>query len=315
MYRIRLHGRGGQGMKTASRILGTALFSEGFEVQDAPRYGAERRGAPIFAYVRAAREPIHERGVIHRPDLVVVADDSLLGMPGVLEGLDERTALLINSDDGPDVWTQRLNAAGPVVTLPATADERAEIRFVGATCAGAAARLLGVVSRGALEAAIREELASMGEAVVATNLEKALGAYDALEAHAGCVGERPEVAADAAAPPAWIDLPFDEPALAAPDISAPATSVLVKTGAWRTMRPVIEYERCRHCTWVCSTLCPDGAITVNAEGAPEIDYDHCKGCLVCVAVCPHHAIAAIPEQTAAAAPTKISGTAPSGGRA
>ena len=47
-------------MKTASRILGTALFLEGYEVQDAPRYGAERRGAPIFAYVRAAREPFLE---------------------------------------------------------------------------------------------------------------------------------------------------------------------------------------------------------------------------------------------------------------
>ena len=47
MYRIRFHGRGGQGIKTASRILGSAFFAEGFEVQDAPRYGAERRGAPI----------------------------------------------------------------------------------------------------------------------------------------------------------------------------------------------------------------------------------------------------------------------------
>ncbi len=43
MYRIRFHGRGGQGMKTASQILGTAFFLEGYEVQDAPRYGAERR--------------------------------------------------------------------------------------------------------------------------------------------------------------------------------------------------------------------------------------------------------------------------------
>ena len=82
MYRIRFHGRGGQGMKTASRILGTAFFLEGFEVQDAPRYGAERRGAPIFAYVRANRQAIQERGVIHRPDLVIVADDSLVPVPG-----------------------------------------------------------------------------------------------------------------------------------------------------------------------------------------------------------------------------------------
>ena len=70
MYRIRFHGRGGQGMKTASRVLGSAFFCAGFEVQDAPRYGAERRGAPIFAFVRAAREPINERGIIRRPDLV-----------------------------------------------------------------------------------------------------------------------------------------------------------------------------------------------------------------------------------------------------
>jgi pyruvate ferredoxin oxidoreductase gamma subunit len=56
MYRIRFHARGGQGIKTAGRILGSALFLSGFEVQDAPRYGAERRGAPLFAYVRADRK-------------------------------------------------------------------------------------------------------------------------------------------------------------------------------------------------------------------------------------------------------------------
>ena len=78
MYRIRLHGRGGQGMKTASRILGTALFAEGFDVQDAPRYGAERRGAPIDATVRASRGPIHERGRVTRPDLVIVGDETLV---------------------------------------------------------------------------------------------------------------------------------------------------------------------------------------------------------------------------------------------
>ena len=84
MFRIRFHGRGGQGMKTASRILGSALFAGGFEVQDAPRYGAERRGAPIFAYVRADRAPINERGIIRQPDLVVVADDTLVPVPAAV---------------------------------------------------------------------------------------------------------------------------------------------------------------------------------------------------------------------------------------
>ena len=37
MYRIRLHGRGGQGIKTASRILGSAFFAEGFGMEGMPR--------------------------------------------------------------------------------------------------------------------------------------------------------------------------------------------------------------------------------------------------------------------------------------
>ncbi|MBU0499563.1 MAG: 2-oxoacid:acceptor oxidoreductase family protein [Gammaproteobacteria bacterium] len=56
MYRIRFHGRGGQGMKTAGRILGTAFFLEGYEVQDAPRYGAERRGLSDTASMRGSRD-------------------------------------------------------------------------------------------------------------------------------------------------------------------------------------------------------------------------------------------------------------------
>jgi pyruvate ferredoxin oxidoreductase gamma subunit len=63
------------------------------------------------------------------------------------------------------------------------------------------------------------------------------------------------------------------------------------------MRPVIDYDRCRHCWWVCSTFCPDNAIAVS-DGKPVIDYDHCKGCMICVAQCPPHAIAAIPESGA-----------------
>jgi pyruvate ferredoxin oxidoreductase gamma subunit len=57
MLRIRFHGRGGQGMKTASRILGAAAFHAGYVVQDAPVYGAERRGAPMAAFTRIARAP------------------------------------------------------------------------------------------------------------------------------------------------------------------------------------------------------------------------------------------------------------------
>ncbi|OOY41969.1 hypothetical protein BOV91_08675 [Solemya velum gill symbiont] len=80
---------------------------------------------------------------------------------------------------------------------------------------------------------------------------------------------------------------------------APATSVEVKTGLWRTQRPIIDYDLCKKCWWICGSYCPDGAIEVE-ESLPIIDYDHCKGCLVCVAQCPSHAIEAIPEAQAQA---------------
>jgi len=300
MYRIRLHGRGGQGIKTASRILGSAFFSEGFEVQDAPRYGAERRGAPIFATVRAAREPIHERGVIARPDLVLVGDATLVPVAaaGVLLGMAEHSVLLVASDDPPEVWKQRLRLAGPVRTLPASDAERGGLATVGTACAAAAARLVGVIRRGSLESAVRAELADLEPVVVERNLERALDVFERFAALEGSVREGPEPQILALPDPEWIDLPHEPARTSAPDIFGGLTSVEVRTGLWRTLRPVVDREHCHRCHWVCTTFCPDGAIRAAPDGTPEIDYDHCKGCLVCVAVCPAHAIRAVPEQEA-----------------
>jgi pyruvate ferredoxin oxidoreductase gamma subunit len=307
MYRIRFHGRGGQGMKTASRILGSAFFKEGYEVQDAPRYGAERRGAPIFAYVRAAREAINERGIISQPDLVIVADDTLVPEPasGVLAGIGERTVLLINTTESADAWQHRLNISGPVITLPASADveDRADLPYIGATCAGAAARLVGVIAREALANAIHSELAALGPGVIDRNLENALEAYDLMQAHTGLVTEGGMTSAADYDSPDWAELPFESARISAPTIYAAANSIEVRTGLWRTLRPVIDHERCNRCWWVCSTFCPDGAIDVGEDGTPAIDYDHCKGCMICVAMCPPHAIEAVPEQQAQRAGT------------
>ena len=304
MYRIRFHGRGGQGMKTASRVLGSAFFCAGYEVQDAPRYGAERRGAPIFAYVRAARQPINERGIVRCPDLVVVADDSLPGVPaaGVLAGMDQHSVLLINTHDPAALWRKRLNLSGPLLVLPAPAEtvERAALPYVGTACAAAAACLTGAIEIDCLLSALREELATRAAQVIDDNLAEAQRAWDAMAEQRGLVKERTQPSARDYTRPAWVDVPFEPARQAAPAIHAALTSVEVRTGLWRTMRPVIDYSRCNRCWWVCSTFCPDAAISVAPDGTPGIDYEHCKGCLVCVAKCPPHAIEAIPEQQARA---------------
>ncbi len=304
MYRIRFHGRGGQGIKTSSRMLGSALFREGFRVQDAPRYGAERRGAPIFAYVRAARDEIFERGVITRPDLVVAADDSLMSIPtaGVCQGLTADAVLLLVSREPAEEWVHRLNLGNRVIVLPPPGEgaDPADMPHAGAAAAGAAARLLGVVSRESLVGGVGDELGSMPPRVRDENLATALAAWDAVAAHAGIIAEGGHAAAGTVAAPQWVEDLFEDARVSAPVIHDKLTSVEVRTGLWRTMRPVIDYDRCNRCWWVCSTFCPDSAIAVDEQGSPAIDYDHCKGCMICVAKCPPHAIAALPEHEAQA---------------
>jgi pyruvate ferredoxin oxidoreductase gamma subunit len=298
MYRIRFHGRGGQGIKTASRILGTALFLEGFEVQDAPRYGAERRGAPIFAYVRAAHEPIHERGVIHRPDLVVVADDTLLTITPaqVLEGMTSASVVLIYSIRPESWWRKHWPEIRQMVVLEPIRDTGAGLP-AGIFCAGAAAALLGTVSEEALVRAVEEELAAYDSAVVTSNRQAVLAAYRAVDTLRGLVRSLPPLSVAETAAPAWIDLSRDAVEIAAPVIHAGTTSRLVRTGLWRTRRPVIDKGKCRRCLQCCA-WCPEGAILVGEDGFPVIDYEHCKGCLVCAAQCPFKAIRGISEAQA-----------------
>jgi pyruvate ferredoxin oxidoreductase gamma subunit len=228
MYRIRFHGRGGQGIQTAGRILGTAFLREGFEIQDVPLYGAERRGAPLFAYVRAAHKPINERGMIRTPDLVVVADDTLLAISAaeVLLGVTPQTVLLIDSVEPAPVWQQRLNFPGQLLVLPAAADVegRAAMPSRGVTYASAAARLYASAAarliglrRGSLEQAIREELADTDPAIIQRHLAQALAAYGQMAAYTGIVGqgEMPPQALNS--PSAWVEPPLDDVGLAALD--------------------------------------------------------------------------------------------------
>ena len=103
-YRIRFHGRGGQGAKVASRILGTTAFLGGFYAQDFPLYGAERRGAPILACTRISSEPILERGVVSDPDGIIILDETLLDDTAAnpLSGLKNGGIVFINTTHTPE---------------------------------------------------------------------------------------------------------------------------------------------------------------------------------------------------------------------
>jgi len=61
-----------------------------------------------------------------------------------------------------------------------------------------------------------------------------------------------------------------------------------KTGSWRTLRPIVDLDKCIKCG-ICWKFCPDVSIEVKEEGA-VVDYDFCKGCGICAKECPVDAI-------------------------
>lgn len=294
MYRIRFHGRGGQGMKTAGRILGRAFFLAEYEVQDAPLYGAERRGAPMFSYVRADKKPINERGVIGNPDLVIVADESLLSLSaaGVLPGLTSHSVLLVQTDQSAETMKNQLHIKGDILVLPFSPDEKTTGGMaLASTSCGAAAVCLCGLSLDVLEQAVRVELKTLSPDIIEKNLARAREVFALLPSGIVREGEGPMAEWQR---PNWIDLPMDEAGVSAPAIHGGATSLKMETGDWRILRPVIRSDDCVRCG-LCHVFCPEGVISLSADGLPEIDYHHCKGCLICLAQCPAHAIDAVPE--------------------
>ncbi|THB80592.1 MAG: pyruvate ferredoxin oxidoreductase [Desulfobacteraceae bacterium] len=101
MIEIRLHGRGGQGSVIASKILAVAAFAEGNWVQSFPKFGVERRGAPVEAFLRIARDKIFIRSEVTDPDFVVVLDPSLVEVIDFTTGLKENGSILINTPKTP----------------------------------------------------------------------------------------------------------------------------------------------------------------------------------------------------------------------
>lgn len=101
MIEIRFHGRGGQGAVIASKILACAFFMEGKYVQCFPKFGVERRGAPVEAFLRLDSDKILIRNNIYTPDHIIVLDPTLIEAVDVTDGLKKGGWILINTNKSP----------------------------------------------------------------------------------------------------------------------------------------------------------------------------------------------------------------------
>jgi len=287
IIRVRFHGRGGQGAKTASRILGTAGFNEGLNVQDSPVYGSERRGAPVAAFTRISDEEILERGFIFEPDVVIVIDDTLLNdlVAKPLDGLRSGGIEFVNSPNP----LERMTGGRSDVRL-VTQDLTTHVvqafgkPLLSVVSACVAARLVSVISEEAVLSAVESELRDLGikEELVSQNLELAKWAYHSVD---------PQKLNTQALPIKRTLVPLEVVLNneGLQDIVSVGNSRLRRTGNWRIFKPVIDYKKCTDCM-ICFAYCPESAIVVGEDRRLVIDYENCKGCLICFKECPPKAV-------------------------
>jgi pyruvate ferredoxin oxidoreductase gamma subunit len=158
LVEIRWHGRGGQGVVTAGKLLAETAMGTGNYFQAFPDYGPERMGAPIRAFTRLSPDPITIHSQIDEPDVVVVLDPTLLGSVAVTEGLKEDGDLVVNTARSPaEVRTATGFGRGHVFTVDAShiAIEEMGRELTNTPMLGALARATGIFELGELAEQLR----------------------------------------------------------------------------------------------------------------------------------------------------------------
>lgn len=119
MKEIRLHGRGGLGVVKASQLVVRAAVEGGLYGQSIPAFGVERKGSPVFGYLRLSHTPIRRRMQVYTPDILLILDDSLITSPDTYAGLKDGGMIIINTKKAvEDLHVSK--ETGTVVTVDAT---------------------------------------------------------------------------------------------------------------------------------------------------------------------------------------------------
>ncbi len=183
LVEICFHGRGGQGSVTAANLLVAAALKDGNKgVQAFPLFGAERRGAPVRAFARISDEEIHLRSEVYSPDIVIVLDESIIGIVDVLKGLKKGGKILINTTKEPEDFD--FSNKYQVATVDATGVAIKHdilvggIPVVNTPILGAVPKILDRVTLPSIQAVIKNKWKGEGGEI---NVKATQDAYESVE--------------------------------------------------------------------------------------------------------------------------------------
>ena len=291
VIQIRIHARGGQGGVTAGQLLVQAW--EG-PAKCFPKFGAERQGSPTEAFAQLSKDKdlIRTNAQVYTPRYVLVLDDTLIADVCVTSGLAPGGWIILNTSKSFEeikkiIGRKDINYAK--VDATSIALEILGRPITNTAILGAFIKVSNIMPLAAIEKAIKQQFRG---ALVESNIKVVKAVYDKVEM------EKIDIVYDYRKAQEeklrWSHLEPNYPG--ADDIAlaavwyTPGMSVKVKTGQWGVYKIQFIKENCINCQ-ACYFACPDMCIKreKDAKGIWHIvgsDHVHCKGCRVCVDVCP-----------------------------
>ena len=187
MLEIRWHGRGGQGVVTAGKVLADTALDTGKHFQAFPDYGPERMGAPIKAFTRLHTSRIDVHSQIEEPNVVLVLDPTVMTAVNVAEGLQEGGTIIVNTSDTPEQIRDLLGglAGRRVFTVDATAIAMKHLgrEITNTPMLGALARATGIFTLDEVAESVRSifRKRKLAEEVVQQNIAALTEAAEQLQ--------------------------------------------------------------------------------------------------------------------------------------
>jgi 2-oxoacid:acceptor oxidoreductase gamma subunit (pyruvate/2-ketoisovalerate family) len=179
MLEVKFQGRGGQGAVTASEILGRAFFLEGRYPQAFSLFGGERRGAPVYGFLRVDECPILLKCQIKQPDHVVVFDWSIADEEEILREIKPGGSVLINTKAGIDRFPKLKTCTLGLIDASAIAKNQSLGDNFNTAILGAYVRLTGLIKLETLILVVEQMVPSKVE----SNIRAVRRAYETVAIH------------------------------------------------------------------------------------------------------------------------------------
>lgn len=297
-YEIRLESIGGLGANLCGKLLGElgAIYL-GLNAVSFSSYGSEKRGSPVKSFVRYCDEdkPIQINTPVTKPHLLGLFHEAMIGKMQVCAGVDQNTAIVINTSASPDKIRKRLALyAGTVYCIDALSIAMEVKCKINMVMLGALAKASGFIPLEKVLQIVEETLGKKYPDVLKNNQEGVIQGYQQTISQTFKAGQQ------------YPYLPYQEIESNWGYELAPIGGINPQFGSTVTNDlsasregyiPLFIQDKCINCG-LCFITCPDlvfqfkKGIYKNKEMMVNrgLDYHHCKGCLRCVEICPTQAL-------------------------